>query len=281
VNRERILLILVGGYVACACMTLSITGVRGGGNRFLIGLAVGSCFAFTIVAATWTVLGPGSRKVRIPLASLLLLAMPTTLFVREGRNEPVSLLLCELAIFAIVVGTGVLLRRLLRVRLRKSTTVQVEIAETSRTSQYGIRHLMFLTTIVAILLAIGRLATPYFIAHSGREFLVFAFLALAVCIICLPIVFSVLALNRIFVPATITMFLAGWATLGEYNLFQSLRMSGPDWIDFVWVNTLTFLPVLLASLGLRLCGYRLVRQLNLTANADTNYILDGSNQHGS
>ena len=277
-NRERILLTLVGGYVACACMTLSITGVNGS-NRFLIGLAVGSCFAFTIVAATWTVLGPGSRKVRIPLACLLLLAMPTTLFVRDGRNEPLSLLLCEFAIFAIVVGTGVLLRRLLRVRLRKSTTVHVEIAETSRTSQYGIRHLMFLTTIVAILLAIGRLATPYFIAHSGHEFLVFAFLALAVCIICLPIIFSVLALNRYLLPATLVMFLAGVATIGEYSLFQSLRMSGPNWIDFVWVNTLTFLPVLLAAIGLRLCGYRLVRQLSVAA--DVNYILHGSNQNAS
>lgn len=281
-NGERILLTFVGGYVACACMTLSITGVRGG-NSLLIGLAVGSCFAFTIVAATWTVLGPGSRRVRIPLASLLLLAMPITLFVREGRDEPLSLLLCEFAIFAVVIGIGMLLRRLLRVRLRKTSAMHVEFAETSRTSQYGIRHLMILMTIVAILLAIGRLATPYFIAYSGREFLIFAFLALAVCIICLPIVFSVLALNRIFVPATITLFLAGLATLGEYNLFQSLRMSGPDWIDFVWVNTMTFLPVLLAAIGLRLCGYRLVRQLKVTTkvNADVNYVLHGSNRHAS
>ncbi|MCY2982208.1 MAG: hypothetical protein NTY15_01055 [Planctomycetota bacterium] len=141
---------------------------------------------------------------------------------------------------------------------------------------------MILTTSLAILLAIGRQAT-YIVAYSGHEFLIFAFLALAVCIICLPIVFSVLALRRWLFPTISVLLLSGVATLGEYNLFQSLRMSGPKWIDFAWINTLTFLPVLLASLGLRFCGYRLVRQLNVTADVttDATYLLHGSNQYGS
>ncbi len=232
VNGERRLLALVGGYVACACMTIGTLGVSQG-YRFSIGLAVGSCFAFALLAAAWIVFGPCKWKVRFLLASALLLAMPSAILARDSGKTLLPLL-CEIAIFTLVVGVGVLVRLTLRVQLRKSNGLSVEIAQSSA-RQYGIRHLMILMTSVAI--------------------------------------------RRWLFPTISVLLLSGVATLGEYNLFQSLRMSGPKWIDFVWLNTLTFLPVLLASLGLRLCGYRLVRQLGVTA--DANYILHGSNQYGS
>ena len=278
-SRERILLILVGGYVACTFMTIGTLGVSQS-YRFSIGLAVGSCFAFALLAAAWTVFGPCQWKLRFILASVLLLAMPSAIFSRDSGKTLLPLL-CEIAIFTLVVGVGVLIKLAFRVQLRKSGGLSVEIAQPSA-RQYGIRHLMILTASVAILLTIGRQVTPSIIAYSGHEYLVFAFLAIAVCIICLPIVFSVLALCRWLFPTISVLLLSGVATLGEYNLFQSLRLSGPKWIDFVWLNTLTFLPVLLASLGLRLCGYRLVRQLKVTAVVATHAnTLHGSNQHGS
>lgn len=273
-NGERRLLALIGGYFAIVCMTIVMFGVDVT-RHFLIGLVFGTCFASAIIAALWAIFGPGKKRARFPVAAVFLFAVPATLLYLKLHEPAIMLLVCQLAIFSTIVGIGLLLRLTFRAQLSKSNIVQVEAPKTPPTSQYGIRHLMILTTAIAILLTIGRLATPYIAAYSGNDQWIFAFLALGVCVICMPIIFSVLALNRNFFPTVIIFLLSGIATLGEFSLFQSLPMKGPVWIDFVWINAMAFLPVLLASIGLRLCGYRLVRQLSLVP-ATTSHTLLGA-----
>jgi hypothetical protein len=57
--------------------------------------------------------------------------------------------------------------------------------------------------------------------------------------------------------------LSGIATFIESSIIQSLQVSVP----IVWINTLAIFPVLLATVGLRLSRYRLVKQRNLVPDA--------------
>ena len=63
-------------YVAITLLTLVILGVTPPSNHLLVGFAFGSLFAFTKPATAWAVFGPGNRLWRLPLAIVLLIAVP-------------------------------------------------------------------------------------------------------------------------------------------------------------------------------------------------------------
>jgi hypothetical protein len=145
------------------------------------------------------------------------------------------------------------------VRLQKSNALKPDDDETNTSSQFGIRHLMIVTSAVAILLALGRIALPMFKDVPFEGLLIFGFLAFGTCLCCIPFLLSVLSLKRCFTPTLLLFVLAGVATIGESFLFDTLKMSGPELRHFIWINFFALLPILLASMGLRLAGYRLVR----------------------
>ena len=253
----------LAAYVIIACITICSLELGRGNIDFWTGLALGSCFAFSILAGAWSVFGPGTVHTRVPMSGVMLVAMPLAIVSRLPFISAIPILYCAIAIFVFTSGLGLLLRVAFHVLLRKTTVDLGEAGKTTRVSQYGIKHLMILTTSVAILLAMGRLAIPDVQSDLGREFLVAAILVLPVLVSSLLITFSVLALDRIFFPTIIVVMLSGIATFIESSIIQSLQVSVP----IVWINTLAIFPVLLATVGLRLSCYRLVKQRSLVPDA--------------
>ena len=93
---------------------------------------------------------------------------------------------------------------------------------------------------------------------AGHETAIFAFLVVAACIICIPIVFSILAMRKPALPTLVLLVLAAFATYIELPLLTKLGVGrGPDWLHLTLINAFSLLPVLFVSIALRLAGYQL------------------------
>ncbi len=259
-SGEQKLLGLLAGYAALASGILAVTHIHLPGNQFLVGLLLGSTFAYAILASSWTVFGPGTTKQRLPMAAVLLIVFPIVfLFFGEGS----IFFLIVLSVFLIAAMVQLLVWILwlgLGVRMYKSNVATIGSVGTGMLKQYGIRHLMIVTTVVALLLTVGRLILPFARRFSmGGDLPIFVFLAFSACIVCVPVLFSVLSLRRCVFPTILVLGLFVLATVSEMSLFTTLRLRGPDFYHFVWINFFTMLPVLGVAIGLRLAEYRLVK----------------------
>ena len=263
-NRETKLIIALFGYLTLDCFVLVLFPIRPPGGHFFVGLAIGSLLAFTILPALWSAFGPGSRIVRWPLACLTLVLVPLSLSL-SAPSEMTSFLVCQTVIVVLLLLLVTLLRFLFGIRILKlgeSATMKPHVA----VKQYGIRDLMIITAVIAVLLSIGRMIMP-FVSRlpTSNELPVWVFLAFSSCVICVPILFSLLTLRNSFLPTLALLGLSILATWNEATLLASLKLRGPDFFHFAWINFFTILPVLLAAVGLRNCGYRLVGRSNAAA----------------
>jgi hypothetical protein len=127
--------------------------------------------------------------------------------------------------------------------------------------QFGIQQLMIVTTVVAVIIGGGRLLLPYLLKWftASNEATIFAFLVVAACIICIPLVFSILAMRKPTIPTLVLLAPAAFATYSELPLLASLGIAGggPDWIHLTLINAFSLLPVVLVSIALRRAGYQL------------------------
>ena len=259
-NREQKLLGLLAIYTALASAILTAISVRNTNSHVLIGLLLGSTFAYGILASSWTVLGPGTKKQRLPMAAVLLIVLPiVNLFSGDG-DKFFLIVLSQLIVAAMVQLLVWILWLGFGVRLFKSNVATIGTVGPGMVRQYGIRHLMIVTTAVALLLTAGRLLVPFARRYSsGGDLPIFVFLAFSACIVCVPVLFSVLSLRRCVFPTILVLGLFVLATVSEMSLFSSFRLQGPDFYHFVWINFFTMLPVLGVAIGLRLADYRLVK----------------------
>ena len=85
-NGELKLLCLLAGYTALASAILASTSIRGSDSHVLVGLMLGSTFAYAILASSWTILGPGTKKLRLPMASMLLTVFPIVFLFSGDRD---------------------------------------------------------------------------------------------------------------------------------------------------------------------------------------------------
>ncbi len=260
-NGEQKLLCFLAGYTALASTIMASFSLRGSDSHVLVGLLLGSTFAYAILASSWTVLGPGTKKQRLPMAGFLLIVFPIV-FLFSGAGEILVLIVLSQFLIAAMVQLLVWILWLgFRVRLLKSNVATSAAMDAGGVSQYGIRHLMIVTTAVALLLTAGRLLVPFARRYStgGGDLPIFIFLAFSACIVCVPVFFSVLSLRRCVFPTILVLGLFVLATVSELSLFTTLRLQGPDFYHFVWINFFTMLPVLGVAIGLRLADYRLVK----------------------
>lgn len=72
VSGEQKLIGLLAGYTALASGILAAIYVSGSDNQFLVGLLLGSTFAYAILASSWAVFGLGTRKQRLPVFPTIL-----------------------------------------------------------------------------------------------------------------------------------------------------------------------------------------------------------------
>jgi len=232
-----------------------------------LGNLIGSCFAHPTLAAAWCAWGPGSLRWRLPLSLLWVATVPLGLGLNVGMHGGgpddviftigacvlAQWLLVQAPLWCIAVMFGVALRQ----RGEFSAPLQ------AKDLQFGIRQLLILTAIVAVVLGSGRLLLAWlgtrFDGMSG-DTPIFIFLAVAAVAMTLPLLIAAL-LPQYAVPATLgVLVVIALATCGEYPLERMMtgsRGGGPDVWHFAWINAFQAFWVLAVVIAVRACGYGL------------------------
>jgi hypothetical protein len=236
-NRYSVLLplvpLLVTSWLAIALVDPA------NGEQLAIGAIIGTIFAQTTLASAWTALGPGPLVWRMPLAlawcAMLIAALgfnihgpPEDVIVMMAVCVAVQWLLVQVPLWWLAVGYG------LRLRHRS------EPGDGIRPLRFGIRQLMLLTAIVAVMLGAGRGLAAILANDLGNsgEAMIFAFLAYAGVLMMLPLLLAAL-LPRYAVWGILTMLaLIAGATWAELPLLEQITQGGggPDLWHFVWIN---------------------------------------------
>ena len=231
--------------------------------REIIFIAVfwGTMFGHTTLAATWSAFGPAPLIVRLPLSMAWVAMLSVAIFINlqiTGGPPELALIIgaclfgqwlfLQLPMWGLAIGLG------LRLNHRD------DVARLGQEQlQFTIRQLLAVTTIVAVLVGIGRMALPVVI-QNGSGVMIFAFLAGAEVILTLPLVLAAL-LRRFAVPGVlVALVLIAVATVGEMRLFQT--MSSGLSVRFpvlIAANSGTVLVMLLVLTIVRLNGYSLCR----------------------
>ena len=194
---------VIGGLLVVSWLMLAVLSPNhfGGPVEYIvIGLLLGTMFGQTTLAATWTALGPFHLVWRLPLSLAWLATMGAAFgfnVVFSGPPDTGFAVVLTLALFGQWVFVQLPLWGL---RLWYG----VELGhwadpprESPATRQFGIRQLMVLTAIVAVLLGIGRLVVMEVAANKElfgnvTDILIIAFLAVASVITTLPLVLGLL-----------------------------------------------------------------------------------------
>jgi hypothetical protein len=232
-----------------------------------IGYFVGTLFGHATLAATWTAFGPLPLVWRLPLSIGWVAALTIAFAINLGMNSAgsggyfmVVLGGCLLGQWAIAQLPMWFLAFAYGLRLRHASERSYGLDPSER--QFGIRQLMIVTAIVAVVLGIGRMIIMGLLAdgvRSGGQPLILVFLAVAGVIMTLPLVLSAL-LPRFAIPASLlVLFLIAVGTLAELPLLQMALPQagggGPDAGHFYGINAIQAAWVLLVIGVLRLRGY--------------------------
>jgi hypothetical protein len=226
----------------------------------------GTAFGQTATAAAWAALGPSPFMWRLPL-SLAWIALVSvasgingSLYDRSSEDFVIAgmvlfcqWLLLQIPLWAVVIGFGV--------QLRHIDEAENQLPASQR--QFGIRQLMLVTVIVAVLSGIGRIAVPPLLVQE--EFLkavgpILAFLVVAEVAITFPLVFAALLRRHAFVGVMITLGLIAVGTACEIPLIQMTTAGGgPTVWEVIALNTGTVAWMILFLSIVRFNGYALAR----------------------
>jgi hypothetical protein len=237
-----------------------------------LGHLFGAMFGQTSVAAAWAAFGPGRWYARLPLGfgwlALLIGALSINMgLYRSGPDDFLGILfLCLLGQWLLVQIPLWVLALMYGLRMAHASDLRDDRGADDLLAlpQFGIRQLMILTAVVAVVLGVLRAM----VLTAGQQFsnssdsAAFIFLAIAAVVMTLPLVMAAL-LPRWWLPATCVVLIGGaLATLTEFPLSQvaGLRGGGPDAQHFIWINAFTALWVLLPLCLARLTGYTLTNR---------------------
>ena len=264
--RRNLIWFCAAPLVVVGCLLLLVMNPGRGGAYVTLGYLFGTTFAYATLASAWTAFGPLPLVWRLPLALawmiVMVIALVCNIGIFGGPGEvPVIMagclfgqfLLLQVPFWGLAIGFG---QRLRRYEASDPVPDRSEL-------QFGIRQLMIFTTIVAVLLGLGRLAVrvaPLVIPSLGGETPIFIFLAVAAIVTTLPLVLAAL-LPRLAIPAvTIVIVLIGLATICEVPvLSQFHKGAGPDTFHIIWINAFTATWLLVVLVIVRVSGYRLTR----------------------
>jgi hypothetical protein len=266
-------LITIVALVVCGWLALGAIRPRGGPESLsgvlLAGFLLGTIFGQTALAAAWCALGPFSLVRRLPLSFTWLAAIVVSFGCNIARSRNPN----GLAVL-LVYGGSVLLQWLLvqapiwilviRYGLRVNDGENSASASGKGDQQFGIRQVMILTALVAIVLGIGRFMLGGLKADGSfkdwRGIAMFAFLTVSNAIISIPIIAAALV-RRSPVPAICgALLLVAFTTAIEVSLLTYLVPAtlGPqfDW-TLPLINVFHCGWVLAVLLILRSGGFRL------------------------
>jgi len=239
---------------------------RGLSETISIGFFLGTLFAHAALAAAWTALGPGPLVWRLPLSLvwifLLAVAIQINLAINNGPTGGALVvggclfgewLLLQIPLWTIALAFGA--------HIRHNTKTQ---AFDPRERQFGIRQLIIVTTIVAVVFGSGRLIVPQMAEHMALtkgEGPIFVFLGVAAAILALPLMLAALMRQYALPSVLLVLTLIAIGTASEVPLLRLVGGGGPGpkVQDFVAINFFT-VSILLAVLAMvRLNGYSLTR----------------------
>jgi hypothetical protein len=234
------------------------------------GFMFGTMFGHAGLAATWCALGPLPLAQRLPLSALWLTVVSMALGLNLAR-ESASNGLVALAMFGgILLLEWVLVqiplwvlttRRGLRIVHASATMAEGRQSE----QQFGIRHVLILTTLVAIVLSFGRFAlgglkqegTP----PPASIVVVFSFLAIFNAIYTLTVAGASFLETWRYVGAGLAIVAVGLMSLLEVPLLDLAARqasSRHEYVMFTSFNLVQATWIAVVLLLLRAGGYRLV-----------------------
>lgn len=232
-------------------------------EHVIIGYLLGTMFGQATLASAWMALGPAPLLWRLPL-SLGWIAALSLAFILNidlhggGPGTGIALvmaaclggiwLLVQAPLWGLAVAYGVRLRH------------WSDPPETNHERQFGIRQLMILTAIVAVVLGACRWivgeAAPHFDGDS-RNVWIFVFLAGAGIVMTLPLLVATLLPRWAWLATTAVLGLIAVGTWYEWPLVTMIpgRGGGPDIWHLVFINAFQAVSVVAVALIVRLCGY--------------------------
>jgi hypothetical protein len=238
-------------------------GPSGPVEHILIGYLLGTMFGQATLAAAWTALGPAPLLWRLPLSlgwiAALVIAFMMNMGINGHGNVEVALimggclagqwLLVQAPAWGLAVGYGL--------RLRHRT----DPPESIRERQFGIRQLMILTAIVAVVLGVARVVVAEAISHLGEhdsgQVAVFVFLAAAGIIMTVPLLLAVLLPRLAWLATLAVLLLIAIGTWYELPLVTMVYSSGggPNIWHLTFINAFQAVWVVAIAGLVRLFGY--------------------------
>jgi hypothetical protein len=224
----------------------------------------GTLFGITTVAAAWTAFGPMPFAWRLPLALMWVVAQSPAIAINGSlygapRGEFILVgilllsqwLLLQMPLWGVAIGFGVHLIHAEETGLHPSQT------------QFGIRQLMIVTAIVAVLFGVGRIIIPYmfgqmeYLRDIGSSL---AFLVFWEVVLTLPLVVAALLRRNTLAGVAIALGIFAAATAGEIPLMRIVGAgNGPGLPHIIGFNIGAPSVMLVLLSIIRLNGYSLAR----------------------
>jgi hypothetical protein len=241
---------------------LGILGYR----RVLIALSLGTMFGQATLAAAFTALGSGALIRRLPVCLAWLFCLAFAMAINSllySQPNPAIILFATFGQWLLAQAPLWILawRRGLGIRLGED-----RVGRSAGQLQFGIRQLMILTAIVAVLLGAGRALAPAIksIVDGGswHEAPAFAFVVATNVVLTLPLALGILLPQRAGLACVLGLAFLGLATWCELSLLwvflPGTGAPDPDVVGMFWAMNLLQAAWVLVPLGvLRLVGYRL------------------------
>jgi hypothetical protein len=273
--RLRVLLVLVP-LIGIGCLCLALADPGGGGKLpyLFIGQWFGTLFGHTSVAAAWAALGPAPWYVRVPLAGTWLAALIMAMAISDAWRGGTygDTVIAHFA--ALLLGQWLLMQVPLwalawtcRLELRHRNDIVPSDQLNGRAKlQFGIRQLMALILVVAIVLGIMRTVLLWALVYG--DLFTYIFLAVAACVLSLPLIMAALLLRRAVAATIAVVVLIALATAWELSALHLFRNTpGTDAWHFVFINSFMVFWILTLISAIRLNGYGLVARHVRSATA--------------
>jgi hypothetical protein len=274
----------IGVLVAAGWLVLAMANPNGpnGLGNVIAGLVLGTMFGQTSLAAAWCALGPFPLVRRLPLSFLWLAAIVVAFGcnLARGPNSQgfwVLLIYSGAMLFQWLILQTPIWLLVARYGLRVSGENEVHNANDYRDRQFGIRQIMALTVLVALVLGIGRLLLGGLQVGTSfgkpAEVMAFACVALANAFVSAPVI-GVMLLPRVtFAAVCGGLLFSAFATAIECSALNLLVPGPPGNAEMYWVFSLVNLVqcgwVLVVLFLLRLGGYRLVSRQSSIASVSS------------
>ena len=156
--------ITVLALVMLTCAWIAVYPLQGTTEHLGISFFLGSLFGHSLLTSGWIALGPGGWY-RVPLALVWCLAFPCDYVINTTLYQfhPASSIAWISASMTILVVQTLAwpMRFCLGLQIGKPVFEQDGHSESIASRQFGIQHLIIVTTVVAMIIGGGRLLLPY------------------------------------------------------------------------------------------------------------------------